>query len=197
MPPRQTKGAGGSGTGTSSSKQDGKSKTGGTKGTSAAAQRAVATSDPRAVRRLLKDFAPRGKKREKVVALRDEAVRLDLSHTPLAFCFVLRSMFEISVKAYCADHTSTGGPSTTKANGQDRHLVEVLRDVTKHMTGNKSDKEKVKALHGAMTEIGESEGILSVTSMNQLVHNPRFSVAPADIALLFGNVFPLLEAMNS
>lgn len=197
MPPRRSKSAKGGGTGTSSYKQNGKSKTGGTKGTSAAAQRAVATGDPRAVRRLLRDFAPRGKKREKVVALKDEAVILDLSRTPLAFCFVLRSMFEISAKAYCADHASTGGPSTTKAKGQDKNLVEVLREVTKHMTGNKSDKEKVKALHGAMTELGKSEGILSVTSMNQLVHHPRFSVAPTDIAILFGNIFPLLEAMNS
>jgi hypothetical protein len=196
MPPVRTKrGAGGGGT--SSSKGNAKSTTAGTKGTLATAQRALATGDPRAVRRLLRDFVPRGKKREKVVALKDESVRLDLSNTPLAFCFVLRSMFEISAKAYCADHASTGGPSTTKADGQDRNLVEILRDVTKHMTGNKSDKQMVKALHGAMTELGKSEGILSVTSMNQLVHHPRFSVAPADIAILFGNVFPLLEAMNS
>lgn len=195
MPPLRTKSArSSSGTGT---KRDGKSNTGDTKRTSGTAQRAVATGDPRAVRRLLRDFAPRGKKREKVVALKDEAVILDLSRTPLAFCFVLRSMFEISAKAYCADHASMGGPSTTKANGEDKNLVEVLREVTKHMTGNKSDKEKVKALHGAMTEIGKSEGILSVTSMNQLVHHPRFSVAPADVAILFGNIFPLLEAMNS
>jgi hypothetical protein len=52
-------------------------------------------------------------------------------------------------------------------------------------------------LHGAMAELGRSEGFLSVTSMNQLVHHPRFSVAPSDIAVLFGNIFPLLEAMNS
>jgi hypothetical protein len=149
------------------------------------------------VRRLLRAFTPRGKKREKVVALRDEAIILDLSYTPLAFCFVLRSMFEISAKAYCADHAATGGPSTTKADGREKNLVEALRDVTKHITGNNSDKEKVKALHGAMTELGRSAGILSVTSMNQLVHNPRFSVAPADIAILFGNIFPLLEEMNS
>jgi len=32
--------------------------------------------------------------------------------------------------------------------------------------------------------------------MNQLVHNELFSVQPQDICTLFGNVFPLLEAMN-
>jgi hypothetical protein len=163
----------------------------------ATAHRAVATGDPRATRRLLRDFEPRGKKREKVVALRNEAMKLDLRDTPLAFCFVLRSMFEISSKAYCADHTSSGGPSVTKSNGQEKPLVDVLRDITQHLTSNKSDKEKVKQLHGAMTELGRSEGLLSVTSMNQLIHHPRFSVAPSDIGVLFGNIFPLLEAMNS
>lgn len=164
---------------------------------SAAVERAVATGDPRAVRRLLNEFQPVGKKREKLVALRNGAVKLDLRQTPLAFCFVLRSMFEISAKAYCGDHASSGGPRTTKPNGQDKALVDLLRDITKHLTKNKADKEKVKLLHGAMTELGRSEGLLSVTSLNQLVHNPRFSVAPFDIAVLLGNVFPLLEAMSS
>lgn len=73
----------------------------------------------------------------------------------------------------------------------------MLRDVTKHLTNNQSDKAKVKLLHGAMTELAKSEGILSVTSMNQLVHNPTFSVAPSDLAIVVGNGFPLLAAMNS
>jgi hypothetical protein len=29
-----------------------------------------------------------------------------------------------------------------------------------------------------------------------LVHNPRFSVQAGDVAVLFGNVFPLLQAMS-
>jgi hypothetical protein len=164
---------------------------------SKAVQRAVATGDPRAVKRLLIDFQPVGKKREKLVALLEEAIQLDFRRTPMAFCFVVRSMFEISAKAYCSDHSSTGGPSITKSSGQDRALVDLLRDITKHLTNNNADKEKVKLLHGAMTELGRSEGLLSVTSLNQLIHNPRFSVAPFDIAVLFGNVFPLLEAMSS
>ena len=198
IPLRQAKGTSSSRASAPSSKPSGKSKGGSnTRRPSAATQRAVAMGDPRAVRRLLKEFGPRCKKREKVVTLRDEAVLLDLDRTPLAFCFVLRSMFEISAKAYCADHKSAGGPSTTKSGGEDRPLADILRDITKHLTGNGSDKQKVKELHGAMTELGRRDGILSVTSMNQLVHHPRFSVLPADVAVLFGNVFPLLEAMNS
>lgn len=198
LPPAKTKKGGATAAGTSPQGAAGKSKSKSAVRTSAAtaAQRAVATGDPRAVRRLLKDFAPKGKRREKLVALKDEAVRLDLTRTPFAFCFVLRSMFEISAKAYCVDHAQAGGPSATKPDGQDRALADVLRDITKHITNNNADKAKVKALHGAITELGKNQGILSVTSMNQLVHNPRFSLAPHDIAIVFANIFPLMEEMN-
>src|SRR5438477_3018217 len=78
---------------------------------------AYAIKDPRAVRKLLKNFAPRGNGREKVVTLRDEAIALDIADTPLAFCFVLRSMIEISGKAYSKDHslpiTKSGGKEMT------------------------------------------------------------------------------------
>ena len=171
-----------------------------TKRKQAAAQKAIATGDPRAVKRLFQEFQPVGKKREKLVALKEEIVTLDLRRTPLAFCFVLRSMFELSAKAYCADHAAAGGPSLTKANGEERSLVEVLRDITTHLTKGptgKADREKLKQLHGAMTELGRSEGILSVTSMNQLIHNPRFSVATSDLTVVAANIFPLLEAMSS
>ena len=122
---------------------------------------------------------------------------LDITKTPLAFCFVIRSMFELSAKAYCWDHASSRGPSVTRKNGKDRPLVDVLRDITQHLTNNQTDNEKVRALHGAMTELARRQGLLSVASMNQLVHNPKFSVTPSDIAVTFANVFPLLEEMNS
>lgn len=96
-----------------------------TKRKRAAAQKAVATGDPRAVKLLFQDFQPVGKKREKLVALQHEIITLDLRRTPLAFCFVLRSMFELSAKAYCADHAAFGGPSVTKGRGEERHLVEI------------------------------------------------------------------------
>ena len=167
-----------------------------TKRKQAATQKAIATGDPRAVKGLFQDFQPVGKKRDKLVALKDEIVTLDLRRTPFAFCFVLRSMFELSAKAYCADHAASGGPSATKSGGE-RSLVDVLRDITTHLTKNKTDKAKLKELHGALTELAKADGILSVTSMNQLIHNPRFSVATSDLAVLVANVFPLLEAMSS
>ncbi len=138
-----------------------------------------------------------GLNREKVVQLRDEARKLNLSDTPLAFCFLLRSMFEISAKAYCADHAKAGGPASKKRGGKEKTLVELLRDITKHLTSDNSDKARLKELHGALTELAKPDGLLSVTSMNQLVHNPKFVVSGPEVSLLFGRVFPLLEAMSS
>jgi hypothetical protein len=157
---------------------------------------AVPTSDPKAVKRAMRKFRPKGSNREKLEELRIEATRLDLAKTPLAFTFVLRSMLEISAKAYCADHAQSSGPQATKADGSDRKLVDVLRDVTGHLTKQGTDRVMEKLLHGALTELAIPDGLLSVTSMNQLVHNPHFSVSPGDVAIRFGRVFPLLEQMN-
>ena len=156
---------------------------------------AASLRDPKAVKAAIKSFTPRGPDREKVVLLRDEIRALHLKNNPLAFCFLLRSMFEISAKAYCGEHGAKGGLSTKK-KGKDRPLVDILRDITKHLTKSNTDKERTKQLHGAMAELARPEGLLSVTSMNQLVHNPKFSVTTGDVCQLFGNIFPLLEAMN-
>ena len=159
--------------------------------------RALPTQDPRTVKRFLRKLSLSSHGREKLEALRQEALALSIPKTPLAFCFVLRSMFELSAKAYCADHKSRGGPSTRKTNGEDRPLVDVLRDITRHLTDNDADKEAMRRLHGAITDLARPESLLSVTSMNQLVHNPQFSVTAQDIAVTFSNVFPLLDEMNN
>lgn len=161
--------------------------------------KAVAINDPKNVKILLKKFTPRGKNREKVVTLKDELLKLTISDNPIAFCFILRSMFEISAVAYCKDHSINLTKSKVKNNKTvttDKTLVELLREVTNHLTNNKANKAKVKVLQGAIGEIGNPDRILSVTSMNQLVHNPKFSVLSNDICVLFGNIFPLLEEMN-
>lgn len=157
---------------------------------------AVAVCDPRSVTRALKAFSPKGVGRDKLVTLLAEIRKLTLSIHPHAFCFLLRSMFEISAKAYCKDHGKTGGPMAVKASGEDRALIDVLRDVVGHLTNNNTDKQMQRTLHGALTELGNAASILSVTSMNQLVHNPKFSINESHISALFGNIFPLLEEMN-
>jgi len=161
---------------------------------------AFATTDPRSVFQGLKKFKPKGPNREKVVLLLRECqtLSLDPDGQPHSFCFLLRSMFEISAKAYCADHASeSNGPKASKADGSDRNLVDILRDVTTHLTKNNSDKVLIKKLHGAITDLNTAESILSVTSMNQLVHSPNFSVTGQHICTVFHNIFPLLQAMNT
>lgn len=167
---------------------------GATNGNGKPKERAIPLEDPRNVARALKKFVPRGPNREKVVSLLIEIRKLKLDTNPIAFCFLFRSMFEIAAKAYCKDHAADGLASA-RSDGNDRSLVDVLRDITAHLTNNKKDKEATRRLHGAMVELARPEGILSVTSMNQLVHNPRFAQQERDIAILFASVFPLLEAM--
>ena len=160
-------------------------------------KKAAPIASGRSVLTILRRFQPRGQNREKVVTLLEEARQLRLDKHPHAFCFVLRSMFEISAKAYCKDHSASGGPSSATSSGDDRKLVDVLRDITNHLTKNNTNRAAQKTLHGAMTELANHQGILSVTSMNQLVHNPKFTVDESHIANVFSNIFPLLEAMNS
>jgi hypothetical protein len=160
--------------------------------TTSPSRSAYSTNDPKHVTSLLKKFIPKGNNRSKVVTLREEMKKLKIVDNPVAFCFLLRSIFEISAKAYCIDHNI----STTKSAGQDKKLVEVLKSVTNHLSSNNTNQAILKLLHGALTEIAKSDGVLSVTSLNQLVHNPAFTISSTDVCILFGNIFFLLEAMN-
>ena len=185
----QSGSAGSSGGGaTSSSSAGAKSK--------AASAKAHPSNDPKSVREKLILFKITGSGREKIAALHKEIRTLKIETHPHAFCFLLRSLFELSAKAYCVDHEKSGGPNPEKKDGTDKLLANILREIEGHLTNNRSDKAKVKLLHGAITELAKQDGLLSVTSMNQLMHHPSFSVSPQDICILFGNVFPLLEAMN-
>jgi hypothetical protein len=105
-------------------------------------------------------------------------------------------MFELSAKAYCADHKSAGGPQPVDAVGNELKLADLLRAVAKHLTQSNTDREMGRRLHGAMTELNNRNGVLSVTSMNQLIHNRDFTVDEASICRKFSNVFPFLEEMS-
>jgi hypothetical protein len=167
-------------------------------GKAAPPAKAMPVNTTEAVKKSLKTFKPRGSGRDKVVTLLEEARGLNLAKQPHAFCFLLRSMFEISAKAYCGDHKGKPkAPVATKATGEDRHLVDVLRDVANHLGANDPKNPMRRKLYGAITDLATPTGILSVTSMNQLVHNPQFSISETHIASVFHNIFPLLEAMNS
>ncbi len=157
-----------------------------------AAPRAYSINNPKYVAAQLKKFSPRGNNRQKVVALREELKKLKINDNPIAFCLILRSIFEISAKVYAQEKSI----SLTKSGGKEKKLAELLRDITNDLTNNNANIAMVKILHGAMTEIAKTDGLLSITSMNQLVHNTTFSIVPQDICTLFGNIYPLLESMN-
>lgn len=161
--------------------------------------KAYSTNDPRSVRKLLKGLQPTGADRDKVVDLCNEAILLNIANTPLAFCFVLRSMLEISAKAYCKGNGISLTITKQKKSGthtEDKSLAKLLGEVSKDIAGKTQDGAVKRALHGANAELAKADGMLSVTSLNQLVHNPNFSIAPNDICRLFSNIFPLLEHMN-
>lgn len=158
----------------------------------------TSTNDIKTVRKLLRSLKLFGPSRSKLVDLRKEMLKLKLEDHPIAFIFLLRCMVELSCKAYCDDVSSSqGAPKYVKADGSDRNLADVLRDIVNDLTQNKTDKQMVKLLHGPLTEIQRPDGILSITSMNQLVHNPRFIIRSSDIPGLFACIFPLIEKMNN
>lgn len=163
---------------------------------SPAPPKAYAINDPKHTASLLKNFSPRGNNRQKVVTLRDELKKLKVTDNPIAFCLLLRSIFEISAKVYCQENNIDLTKSSNKNRVIDKTLVELLNGITNNLTNNNSNQAIIKLLHGATTEMSQPDRILSVTSMNQLVHNPSFSISPTDVCILFGNIYPLLEAMN-
>lgn len=191
-PPTNTSSTGGAPGPSSTSKSSGKTSTA---PAPPRKSRAVPINDPAAVTRALRGFTPRGKNREKVAALLIEATKLKIKDTPMAFCFVLRSMFELSANAYAQDN----GLSRKLPDGREKPLAKLLAEIKNHMIGSgpTKDKDLERRLHGASQELASRTGILSVTSLNALIHHQSFSVAPISIAVMFGNVFPLLEEMNS
>jgi hypothetical protein len=159
---------------------------------------AVALNDPRSVIKALKNLiinSTSSNNRGKVVLLKNEAIGLNLDKHPMAFCFLLRSMFEISAKAYCDDYKSSGAPSPLESNGNDKKLAKLLGEIHAHMISNSTDKIKVKHLNGAKTEISKPDGILSVTSLNQLIHNQNSCIGATDIAIAFNKILPLLTEL--
>lgn len=166
----------------------------GNSGNPARKVRSAAVEDARSVRRELRNFHPLGRNRAKLTTLVGEARLLTLRDHKYAFCFVLRSMFEISVKAYSKDHLSAN--IKLMDGNKERPLKKLLGEVVNHLTQNGANKEIAKAVGPALSELGKKDGILSVESLNQLVHNPSHTITEPEICSTFHKVFPLLQAMN-
>jgi hypothetical protein len=153
---------------------------------------AVPLEDPRAIKRALKKLKIYGTDSGKIESLRIEAHKLNLETHPTAFCFLLRSLFELSAKAYAAQNEI----SLIEKDGRELTLAKTLKKIVEHLTQQGREQQMQKKLHGAIEELAIPNGILSITSMNQLVHNLRYVSDPAQIPVAFARVFPLLEEMN-
>lgn len=162
-------------------------------GTGRGPSKAVPLNDPKSVRKILSKYAPRGSDQAKLATLVNELKDLNVEKTPHAFCFVLRSIFEIAAKQYATVYQI----HLTKSGGKEKTLLDLLRDASNHLTTGKSQMDPlVKRLHGGLQELANPHGFLSITSLNQLVHNPKFSTKSGDICVVFHNVFPFLEEIT-
>jgi hypothetical protein len=88
-----------------------------------------------------------------------------------------------------------------KPGGNEKSLLEMLRAVHDHLVTDPTARGRkntalVRKFHGAMTELGNPTSVLSITSMNSLVHHLSFSVSSDNACVAFGNIYPLMEAMN-
>ncbi len=160
--------------------------------TQAAPSGAYPCNDPRSINQLLRKFQPKGKYRHKVVLLIEELRTINIAVQSQAFCMLLRSVMELSAKAYSLEHEI----QIVKENGREKPLVDLLRDVVAHIEVHNAYYARLKLLHGIFVELKRKDGILSLPSMNQVVHNLHFSIAVGDICRYFNNIFPLLKAMN-
>ena len=161
-------------------------------------RRPTALDDPRSPARDLKRFTPAGTTSSKLVNLRDEAVKLKLDKTPIAFCFLLRSMFELSARAYCLTNKipQVHIPKKKGDKPKDKSLAELLSESATHLIARRTDPTVIGKLRNADTEIKNKSSILSVTGMNQLVHAPNIIITPQQAAIGFHKIFPLLEELN-
>lgn len=153
--------------------------------------RAVSQKDPKSVKSKLRKYHPRGVGNEKLADLSNELKELKIEKTPLAFCFVLRSMFEIAAKTY-GDRKSI---ATTNSGG-DRKLVEILKDIANQLIGTDKKGPIARELMPAIKELTREDGLLSVTAMNQLIHSKVFHTKTEDVCLTFHQIFPLLDHMT-
>lgn len=154
-------------------------------------RKAVPLDDPRSVYRTLSKFAPTGTNSSKVVTLLFEARKLKLDKHPISFCFLLRSMLEISARTYCSGKKLS---TFNQKKNRDMTLSEILRHVAKDIATRSADQAVKDHMDTAQAEV--NGGQLSVFMLNQLVHMPNVIPTQDQIIAGFHKIFPLLEELN-
>ncbi len=74
------------------------------------------------------------------MALKVEMCELNIQKTAMAFCFLLRSAFEISAKAYANDNGISIVKINKKGDAQNKTLAELLKEIVDHLTSNGKNK---------------------------------------------------------
>jgi len=177
-------------------------KGGSAKSPASSASKAMAVTDSRYLPTMLKKLVVYGNGREKIVALKDEASKLNVEKHPLSFCFTLRSMLELSARAYCTDNgiSLTEHPKGKTSGKMDKKLIAILREAKDDILLKlpKEDKAAItKELHGAFAELNLKESFLSVTTLNQLIHGATMMTSSGHISAVFANLLPLLQHLNA
>jgi hypothetical protein len=146
-------------------------------------------TDPKTVKKKLRNFYPRGAGNEKLASLAEEARTLHVDVTPFAFCFLLRSMFEIAAKNYCEKN----GIETMDGKNDVKLVTLLGKAIDKISAGSPA---AYKELEPAKRELGRPDGLLSVTTMNKLIHCKIMQASQDDICVTFHQIFPLLDHMT-
>lgn len=153
-------------------------------------------SNPRSVKRELNRFAPTGKASSKVVDLLFEMKKLQIGKTPICFGLLLRSMFDVSVTAYFTKHRLPTFRVTPKGDRKEKSLGELLVEASKHLQAATTDRGIIGDLRTAQAEINAPHGLLTIPTMNGLVHSGTAIVTEAQAVAGFHKIFPLLVHLN-
>ena len=166
--------------------------------------------DPRSVTSYLRGLTLVGAGREKAETIRVEMINLNIKKTPLAFGLLLRSFIELMAKTYVRARPALGIPVNDGIN--ERSLRDILDDIVAHVAPDpdpmpkttkdeKSRKAAARNKHkewrDVLNTLAEPTNVLSVMSMNGLVHHHTYTVRYDVLCREFHNIKSLIEELNS
>jgi hypothetical protein len=104
--------------------------------------------------------------------------QLNLKETPNAISVLLRVLLELAVDNYLKRQPLTGVQETDKLS---RKAGKVADDL---YAKGKIDKKYL----GAISKLQQSEGIVSIDTLNRYVHSANFSVSPDHLKMIWGTL---------
>ncbi|WP_339096237.1 hypothetical protein WDJ50_02800 [Deinococcus sp. VB142] len=171
-------------------------------------RRPKASNDVTSVTEFMRDLEISGKGTEKLEAIRQEMLDLDLNRTPFAYAYLLRSFLEIAAKNYIMYRP---GLKTTvhKPSGDEKMLMVILRDLIDEIApppkgpaydaldkaAQAAVKQRSKDMHPSKIAVTSDTSYLSINGLNTAVHHGRFHIVIKDLVSEFRNLTPLIEEL--